>query len=159
MSQQGRREAVFDPDCIDDLEYWNRTNQKPALRTYKLINLTLRDPFRGTGKPKPLGKLLGGAWSRRITDEHRLVYSVTASQVRFLSARFHYKRNLRIGFQGQVHQALPQTDDAVKDHRGEEQSPIPRAASGSRSDSIDSEWALDDDWRALLEDVWREHGD
>ena len=159
MSQQGWREAVFEPGFLDDLEHWTRTNQKLALRTIELINLTLGNPFRGSGKPKHLGKSLGGAWSRRITDKHRLVYNVTGNQVRFLSARFHYRRNLRISFPSQVHQGLPQIGDGAKEHRRDDQSPIPRVASGSDSDCIDSAWALDGDWRALLDNVWRENGD
>lgn len=159
MIQQVRREAVFEQGFIDDLEHWARTNQKVAIRTFKLINLTLRDPFRGSGKPKHLGKLLGGAWSRRITDEHRLVYKVTGTQVRFLSARFHYKRDLRISFPTQVHQALPQTGAPGEGHRREEQQPIRQVASGSRPDSVDGAWILDDDWRALLDDVWQENRD
>jgi toxin YoeB len=51
----------------------------------------LRDPFSGTGKPEPLKHKLSGAWSRRLTKEHRLVYAVTEETVIFLQARFHYK--------------------------------------------------------------------
>lgn len=159
MSHEVRREAVFEPDFLDDLVHWIRTDQKPALRTFKLVNLTLRDPFRGGGKPKPLGKSLGGLWSRRITEEHRLVYKITSNQVRFISARFHYTPNLGISLPTLVHHALPQTGDAVKDHRREGQVPIPQVAPGTRPDGIDSVWALDDDWRALLDDVWQEDGD
>lgn len=139
--------------------HWIRTDQKPALRTFKLVNLTLRDPFRCGGKPKPLGKSLGGLWSRRISEEHRLVYKITSNQVRFISARFHYTPNLGISLPTLVHHALPQTGDAVKEHRSEGESPVPQVASGSRPDGIDSVWALDDDWRALLDDVWQEDGD
>lgn len=159
MSNQVRREAVFEPDFLDDLVHWIRTDQKPALRTFKLVNLTLRDPFRGGGKAKPLGKSLGGLWSRRITEEHRLVYKITSNQVRFMSARFHYERNVGISFPTQVHHALPQTGDAGNEQRREGQSPVPHVASGSRQDSIDSAWALDDDWRALLDYVWQDDGD
>ena len=56
----------------------------------KLVRATLRDPFEGVGKPEPLRGELGGRWSRRIDDEHRLVYRVTTDQVRFLTARHHY---------------------------------------------------------------------
>ena len=159
MSNQVRREAVFEPDFLDDLVHWIRTDQKPALRTFKLVNLTLRDPFRGGGKPKPLGKSLGGLWSRRISEEHRLVYKITSNQVRFMSARFHYKRNMRISFPTQVHHALPQTGEAGNEVRREEQSPTPQVALGTRPDGIDSVWALDDNWRVLLDDVWQEDGD
>ena len=60
---------------------------KPAL---DLVEAVLRDPFGGIGKPEPLNHLLAGAWSRRITQEHRLVYLVQGARVDFLQARFHY---------------------------------------------------------------------
>jgi len=50
----------------------------------------MRDPFQGIGKPEPLKYVLAGAWSRRITEEHRLVYAVSAERVDFLQARYHY---------------------------------------------------------------------
>jgi toxin YoeB len=50
----------------------------------------MRDPFQGIGKPEPLKYVLAGAWSRRITEEHRLVYTVNAGQIDFLQARYHY---------------------------------------------------------------------
>ncbi len=50
----------------------------------------MRDPFQGIGKPEPLKYVLAGAWSRRITEEHRLVYAVSADPVDFLQARYHY---------------------------------------------------------------------
>lgn len=159
MNEQMRREAVIGPDFLDDLQHWTRTNRRLAIRTFKLIDLTLRDPFRGSGKPKHLGKSLGGVWSRRINEEHRLVYKITSNQVRFMSARFHYTPNLGIGLPTLVHHALPQTGAAGDEQRREEQSPIPQVAAGSRPDSIDSAWALNDDWRALLDDVWQENGD
>lgn len=159
MSNQVQREAVIGPDFLDDLQHWTRTNQRLAIRTFKLINLTLRDPFRGSGKPKHLGKSLGGVWSRRINEEHRLVYKITSNQVRFMSARIHYKPNLRIDSQSQAHQALPQSGDSGNEQRREGQSPIPQDALGIRRDGIDRVWAPDDDWRALLDDVWQENGD
>jgi toxin YoeB len=61
-----------------------------ALRIFQLIEAVLSDPFRGIGKPEPLKYVLAGAWSRRITQEHRLVYKVSGARVDFLQARYHY---------------------------------------------------------------------
>lgn len=61
-----------------------------ALRTLDLVEAVMRDPFQGIGKPEPLKYVLVGAWSRRITEEHRLVYTVSADRVDFLQARYHY---------------------------------------------------------------------
>ena len=65
-------------------------NWKIALRLLKLVDQSLRDPFDGPGKPEPLRRGLSGLWSRRITQEHRLVYGVTGKEVRFLQGRYHY---------------------------------------------------------------------
>lgn len=61
-----------------------------ALRVLSLVEATLADPFQGIGKPEPLKHLLQGAWSRRITQEHRLVYAVAEDRIDFLQARYHY---------------------------------------------------------------------
>lgn len=80
----------MDPAFIADLEYWTRTDRRRALRTLKLVEDVLRDPFTGTGKPEPLRGQLSGKWSRRIDQEHRLVYEVSNDRVWFLAARYHY---------------------------------------------------------------------
>ena len=80
----------MDPAFIADLEYWTRTDRRRALRTLKLVEDVLRDPFSWTGKPEPLRGQLGGKWSRRIDQEHRLVYEVRNDRVCFLAARYHY---------------------------------------------------------------------
>ena len=90
MTESGHRDALFDPNCLDDLEHWVRTDRRRALRTLKLIEAVLRDPFSGPGKPEPLRGQLSGAWSRRIDQEHRLLYRVSEGRVRFLAARYHY---------------------------------------------------------------------
>ena len=90
MRDGGRRKALFDPNCLDDLEHWVRTDRRRALRTLKLIEAVPRDPFGGPGKPEPLRGQLSGAWSRRIDQEHRLVYRVSEGRVSFLAARYHY---------------------------------------------------------------------
>ena len=84
------REAVFDPRFLDDLRYWVATDRRVALRALDLVGATLRDPFSGLGKPEPLKYLLAGTWSRRLTEEHRLVYLVTDDAICFLQGRYHY---------------------------------------------------------------------
>lgn len=85
-----RREAVFNPHFIEDLRYWVETDRKLALRTLSLVEEILREPFQGTGRPEPLKYLAPNAWSRRLTQEHRIVYLVRDDQVVFLQARYHY---------------------------------------------------------------------
>ena len=65
-------------------------DRKTALRILQLVEAALSDPFHGIGKPEALKHQLSGAWSRRITQEHRLVYRVSANRVDFLQARYHY---------------------------------------------------------------------
>ena len=84
------REAVFHPEFREDLRSWVETDRKVALRVLELVEAVLREPFAGIGKPEPLRHLLTGAWSRRVTEEHRLVYLVRGSRVDFLQARYHY---------------------------------------------------------------------
>ncbi len=66
------------------------TDRRVALRALDLVEAVLRDPFQGLGKPEPLKYLLAGCWSRRLTEEHRLVYLVRADRIDFLQARYHY---------------------------------------------------------------------
>ncbi len=89
-SDSGRRVAIFQPEFREDLRYWVKTDRKLALRTLDLVEAILRDPFSGIGKPEPLKYLASGAWSRRISQEHRLVYLVREDRVDFLQARYHY---------------------------------------------------------------------
>jgi toxin YoeB len=83
-------EAAFQPEFIEDLRYWVETGRKTALRGFVLIEAILRDPFDGIGKPEPLKYLAPGAWSRRLTQEHRLVYLVRDDRIDFLQVRYHY---------------------------------------------------------------------
>jgi toxin YoeB len=85
-----QREAVFHQEFREDLRYWVKTDRKTALRAIDLIEAILRDPFGGLGKPEPLKYLAAGVWSRRLTQEHRLVYLVSDDRVDFLQARYHY---------------------------------------------------------------------
>jgi toxin YoeB len=84
------REAVFHLEFRQDLRYWVETDRKVALRAFELIEAVLRDPFAGIGKLEPLKYVLAGCWSRRITQEHRLVYRVSERRIDFLQARYHY---------------------------------------------------------------------
>lgn len=84
------RQAVFQPEFRDDLRFWVRTSRKIALRALDLVDAVMRDPFKGIGKPEPLKHLGPGVWSRRLTEEHRLVYLVREAQIDFLQARYHY---------------------------------------------------------------------
>ncbi len=90
MPPGASREAVFHPEFRQDLRYWVNHDRKTASRILELIEAILRDPFTGIGKPEPLKFVLAGCWSRRITQEHRLVYRVTGTRVDFLQARYHY---------------------------------------------------------------------
>ena len=85
-----QRDAVFHPEFREDLKFWVKTDRKVALRAFDLIEAILRDPFTGIGKPEPLKYLDAGAWSRRLTQEHRIVYLVQQNRVDFLQCRYHY---------------------------------------------------------------------
>lgn len=84
------RQAVFQPEFLEDLKHWVATDRKTALRVIGLVEAILRDPYSGIGKPEPLKYLAPGCWSRRITQEHRIVYLVRDDRIDFLQARYHY---------------------------------------------------------------------
>ena len=84
------RDAVFQPEFLEDLRHWVEVDRKVALRALDLIEAIMRDPFSGIGKPEPLKHLSLGVWSRRLTQEHRLVYLVRDDRIDFLQARYHY---------------------------------------------------------------------
>ena len=81
---------TFTPDGWDDYLYWETTDKAVLRRLNRLIEDTLRTPFEGLGQPEQLRHQLAGCWSRRLTEEHRLVYRVTADAVVVLMARYHY---------------------------------------------------------------------
>jgi len=87
---RGPRLAVVHPEFREDLRFWVRSNRAVGLRVLELVEAVLRDPCRGIGKPEPLRFYLAGCWSRRITEEHRLVYLVREDRIDFLQARYHY---------------------------------------------------------------------
>jgi toxin YoeB len=91
MSKPTDRVAVVSSQFRDDLRYWIEMDRKAALRVLDLMAAILADPFVGIGKPEPLRFALAGCWSRRITQEHRLVYRVIAERIEFVQARYHYE--------------------------------------------------------------------
>lgn len=84
------RDAIFHPEFREDLRYWVEAERKVALRALDLIEAIIRDPFNGIGKPEPLKYLLPDTWSRRLTQEHRMVYLVSDDRIDFVQARYHY---------------------------------------------------------------------
>ena len=87
---RAERDAVFQPEFREDLRYWVATDRRVALRVLDLVEAIMRDPFSGIGKPEPLRHLAPNTWSRRVTQEHRVVYLVRADRIDFLQARYHY---------------------------------------------------------------------
>ena len=90
MKRQAKREAIFQPEFLQDLRFWVKSKRNIALRALDLVEAVMRDPFEGPGKPEPLKYVLAGCWSRRVTQEHRLAYRVTDEAIDFLQARYHY---------------------------------------------------------------------
>ncbi|MEX2444155.1 MAG: Txe/YoeB family addiction module toxin [Alkalispirochaeta sp.] len=80
----------FTPNAWDDYQYWLKNDKRMLRRVNELIKAVQRDLFEGVGKPEPLRHQLQGHWSRRISDEHRLVYSVSDDTVTIIACRFHY---------------------------------------------------------------------
>ncbi|WP_288871723.1 Txe/YoeB family addiction module toxin [uncultured Corynebacterium sp.] len=81
---------VWTANAWEDYLYWQGNDKKTLKRVNQLLRDTLRDPFDGIGKPEPLKYGAEGAWSRRITQEHRLVYMVAGGDLVILQARYHY---------------------------------------------------------------------
>jgi toxin YoeB len=79
----------FDPDAFEDLAWWIEKDRTTALKIMKLVREIQRDPFSGTGKPERLKHDLAGCWSRRINQEHRLIYQVLDDKIRILACRYH----------------------------------------------------------------------
>ena len=86
----GTRRTIFQPEFRADLRFWVETDRKIALRLLDLVDAIVRDPVDGIGKPEPLKYLAPGVWSRRLTEEHRVVYLVAGDTIDFLQARYHY---------------------------------------------------------------------
>jgi len=84
------RSLEFDVAAFEDLAWWIQQDRNKALRIVNLIKDVQRDPFKGIGKPELLRHELKGCWSRRIDQEHRLVYQVVENKIRILACRYHY---------------------------------------------------------------------
>jgi toxin YoeB len=81
---------IFSDEAWEDYLYWQEQDRRMVARINRLINETRRDPFKGTGKPEPLKHALAGFWSRRINDEHRMVYKVEEGALLIAQLRYHY---------------------------------------------------------------------
>ena len=81
---------VFADEAWEDYLHWQKQDRRMVERINKLLEEVRRDPFDGIGKPEPLKHALAGFWSRRITDEHRLVYRVEGDDLLIAQLRYHY---------------------------------------------------------------------
>jgi len=81
---------IFAPKAWDSYLYWQKTDKAMVKRINTLIKEIQRDPFEGIGKPEPLRHALSGFWSRRINDEHRIVYKVTDDNILIAQLRYYY---------------------------------------------------------------------
>ena len=81
---------VFTPNGWEDYRHWLSTDRATLTRVNRLIDDILRDPFDGIGKPEALRHAFAGSWSRRISEEHRLVHLVDGDDIVILQARYHY---------------------------------------------------------------------
>ena len=85
------RQIKFEADALQELEGWIREHPKTASKIVNLLQEIAKTPFEGKGKPEPLKHEFKGCWSRRISDEHRLIYEVTESSINVLSCKGHYQ--------------------------------------------------------------------
>ena len=83
---------VFSPQAWEDYQHWVQTDRKLVRRINELIKDTARSHCEGIGKPEPLKHALAGFWSRRITDEHRMVYRISGKNLKIAQLRFHYAK-------------------------------------------------------------------
>ncbi len=83
---------VFAEQAWEDYLYWQQTDKKVIKRIHELIKDTIRSPFDGIGKPEPLRHALSGYWSRRITDEHRMIYKIDGKDLFIAQLRYHYDK-------------------------------------------------------------------
>ena len=81
---------IFADAAWEDYLYWQEQDKRMVVRINKLIKETMRDPFEGFGKPEPLKHSLAGFWSRRINEEHRMVYKLDADALMLAQLRYHY---------------------------------------------------------------------
>ena len=81
---------IFSEQAWDDYLYWQKTDRKLLVRINALVKDISRSPFAGIGKPEPLKNALSGYWSRRINDEHRIVYKIADGSMLIAQLRYHY---------------------------------------------------------------------
>ncbi len=81
---------IFADEAWEDYLYWQKQDKKVVERINRLISEIKREPFAGVGKPEPLRHALSGFWSRRITDEHRIVYKIEDGALLLAQLRYHY---------------------------------------------------------------------
>ena len=81
---------IFADEAWEDHLYWHKQDRRMVERINKLINEVKREPFAGVGKPEPLKHALSGFWSRRINDEHRMVYKIEGGALLLAQLRYHY---------------------------------------------------------------------
>jgi len=87
---QMRQQSIFHSEFREDLAHWVKHDRKVALRILNIVESIMRDPFKGIGKPEPLKYLGRNVWSRRITQEHRIVYVISDDKIDFIQCRYHY---------------------------------------------------------------------
>lgn len=85
------RRVVFEPSAFEDFNEWSKLDKKLYKKIVELIKDVDRSPFTGLGKPEPLKHELSGFWSRRINDEHRLVYTITDTEIIIVACKYHYE--------------------------------------------------------------------
>jgi len=83
-------DVAFTGEAFETFLEWQKTDKQIFRKIIALITDTCREPFTGLGKPEPLKHDLSGCWSRRITDEHRLVYTIEQNTVKVISCKYHY---------------------------------------------------------------------
>ncbi len=81
---------IFSDNAWEDYLYWQKTDKKILSRINNLIKEIIRNPFEGIGKPEPLKHALSGYWSRRINDEHRIIYKASQDVILIAQLRYHY---------------------------------------------------------------------
>ena len=85
------KSILLEKNAVEDFEYWNKNDLKILKKIAELLLPIMRNPFEGIGKPEPLKGDLKGYWSRRITDEHRIVYTVTTDTIIVIACKTHYQ--------------------------------------------------------------------
>ena len=85
------KKVVFEKNALEDFEFWAKQDIKILKKIAELILAITKEPFSGIGKPEPLKGDLKGYWSRRLTDEHRIVYTISVEAVIIISCKSHYK--------------------------------------------------------------------